>query len=122
MRLRLEPYLSRRFDMATQNCWHMLRDAWSELTGEDIGDRTPERITRAALIGRFDTDVPEFERLAAPCDPCIVLMRSAGVVPHVGLLWRRKVLQMTHAGPSYVPLGMATMGHDEVSFHIPRPA
>lgn len=115
--LDVDSYLARRFDLASQNCWHMLRDAWLELTGRDVGDRTPETITRAALIGRFDTDVPTFERLDSPAEPCIVLMRQPGEIPHVGLYYRRKVLQMTRDGASYIALERARFGYDDVGFY-----
>ncbi len=117
MRLNVDSYLARRFDLATMNCWHVTRDAWLELTGRDLGDRTPERITTAALLGQFDSDVPAFERLDGPASPSIVLMRAPGVVPHVGVLWGRRVLQMNSRGPSYVPLATATSGFRDVSFY-----
>ena len=66
MRLDVDSYLARRFHLARQNCWHVLRDAWLELTGDDLGDRTPERLSHAALVGRFDSDVPAFVELPAP--------------------------------------------------------
>jgi len=115
--LEVDRYLTRRFDLARSNCWHMLRDAWLELTGRDLGDRTPERITSAALIGRFDSDVPSFQRLQRPVDPCIVLMRAPGAVPHVGLYHRRRVLQMKSTGASFVPLEVATAGFSDVGFY-----
>lgn len=117
MRLNVDSYLARRFDLARQNCWHLVRDAWLELTGNDLGDRTPERITTAALMGRFDTDVPAFQLLAEPADPCIVLMRSPRAVPHVGIFHKRRVLQMTARGASFVPLDVATAGYSDVSFY-----
>ena len=117
MSLEVDRYLARRFDLARSNCWHLLRDAWMELTGRDLGDRTPERITTAALIGRFDTDVPSFERLDAPAEPSIVLMRSPGAVPHVGVYHRGRVLQMTARGASYVSLEAATAGFRDVEFY-----
>jgi len=117
MRLNVDPYLSRRFDLAAQNCWHLVRDGWLELTGIDLGDRTPVRITTAALLGKFDTDVPAFRKIEKPESPCIVLMRSPGVIPHVGIFYKRRVLQMTQRGASYVPLENATSGYSEVGFY-----
>ena len=110
--LEIDRYLVRRFDLVHQNCWHLVRDAWRDLTGVDLGDRTPQRITKAALVGRFDTDVPAFAKLDTPADPCIVLMTSEGAVPHVGVFVRGKVLQMTQGGASYMPLGIATLGYE----------
>lgn len=116
-RIDIDQYLARRFDLATQNCWHIVRDGWRDLTGRDIGDRTPERITAAALTGRFDTDVPQFYSLPGPANPSIVLMRQRGVVPHVGLLYRGRVLQMTKRGASYLPLAQATDGFGDIGFY-----
>lgn len=123
MKLNVDSYLTRRFDLARQNCWHTLRDAWLELTGTDLGDRTPEHLSLAALVGRFNSDVPTFRQLPAPAEPSIVLMRQPGQVPHVGLYWKRRVLQMARSGPSYLPLHMATAGYpaDGIGFYIPAP-
>lgn len=121
MKLEIDPYLARRFDLASQNCWHVLRDAWLELTGTDLGDRTPDRISRAAMSQRFDTDVPAFQKLDVPASPCIVLMKHATSVPHVGLYWKRKVLQMGPNGPSFLPLYSAVAGYTQVGFYIPTP-
>lgn len=119
MNLSVDTYLARRFDLVRQNCWHVLRDGWLELTGVDLGDRTPVRITTAALVGRFDSDVPVFQELERPADPCIVLMRHPGMVPHVGLYWKRRVLQMAANGPSYLPIAAATAGYPKVGFYVP---
>lgn len=117
-RLRIDAYLARRFDIVTQNCWHVARDAWFELTGTDLGDRTPEKVTRKALLGRFESDVPTFTKLDGPDDPCIVLMRDGvEVVPHVGIFYRGKVLQMAHSGVSYLPLHLARSDFDSVEFY-----
>lgn len=115
--LEVDRYLAWRFDLARCNCWHLARAAWLELTGRDLGDRTPDRISTAALLGRFDSDVPAFTRLPGPADPCLVLMRHAGAVPHVGVYYRRKVLQMRQRGPSYVALAEASAGFSQVEFY-----
>lgn len=121
MNLSVDTYLARRFHLARQNCWHVLRDGWLELTGVDLGDRTPEHLSRAALVGRFDSDVPAFLELPQPASPCIVLMRQPRLVPHVGLYWKRRVLQMAQGGPTYLPLAVATHGYpaDGIGFYVP---
>jgi hypothetical protein len=113
----VDPYLARAYSLADMNCWHMVRDAWLELTGIDLGDRTPARITAATLNATFGSDVPAFERLDGAQSPCLVLMRSPGAVPHVGLFLRGRVLQMTAAGASYMPLAVATAGFREIGFY-----
>ncbi len=117
MSFTVDSYLARRFDLATQNCWHLVRDAWRELTGDDLGDRTPVLITKAALIGRFDTDVPGFRKLSGPANPSIVLMTRRGAIPHVGIFYKRRILQMAAGGPSYLPIGPATAGYHEVGYY-----
>ncbi len=117
MTFSVDRYLARRFDLANQNCWHLVRDAWLELTHVDLGDRTPAQITKAALIGRFDTDVPGFRRLPGPESPSIVLMIRRGAVPHVGIFYKRRILQMAISGPSYLPIGPATAGFHEVGYY-----
>lgn len=115
--LNVDHYLAWRFDLVKRNCWHLTQAAWLDLTGNDLGDRTPDRITAATLSGRFDTDVPEFTRLPAAADPCIVLMRAPGSVPHVGVFYRGRVLQMTSGGASFLPLPVATRGYPSVEFY-----
>lgn len=117
MTFSVDSYLARRFDLATQNCWHLVRDAWLELTGLDLGDRTPMAITKAALIGKFDTDVPAFRKLQGPESPCIVLMIRRGAIPHVGIFYKRRILQMAAGGASYLPIGPATAGFHEVGYY-----
>ncbi len=116
MPLSVDAYLSRRFHLARMNCWHLVRDAWLEMTGVDLGDLTPDRLTRDALTARFDDSRPLFTKLAFPADPCIVLMSAQGAVPHVGIYHRRRVLQMTMGGASYVPLEAATAGFSKVEY------
>lgn len=108
--LNIDEYLARRYHLETSNCWHLFRDAWAELTGIDLGDRTPASLAADALTARFRDDLPAFERLAGPQSPCAVLMRSPGAVPHIGLYYRGSVLQMTRRGASYMRLEIATAG------------
>jgi hypothetical protein len=110
-------YLDRRFHLQRYNCWHFTREVWLDLTGEDLGDRTPESLTRAALLGRFDADVPTFVLLDGPQEPCLVLMRRAGDVPHVGVYTGGRVLQITRDGPTNMPILQACSGYDSAEFY-----
>lgn len=117
MRIDVDKYLSWSFHLAERNCWHMLRAAWLDLTGQDLGDRTPELITKSALLGRFETDVPAFRLLDGPEDPSIVLMTRRGVVPHVGAFFGGRILQVTPAGASYLPPAQACVGFELVRYY-----
>lgn len=112
----IDKYMTRRVG-PTENCWHIVRDVWLDATGKDIGDRTPERMTKAALIGRFDSEVPTFTKLDRPADPSIVLMRSPLRVPHVGIFVRGGILQMTGKSYSFSKPEIATIGWAEVGYY-----
>ena len=116
----VDPYLDRRFHLARYNCWHFAREVWLDLTGEDLGDRTPETITRAALVGRFDADVPTFRPLDRPAEPCLALMTRSGDVPHVGVYVGGKVLQITRTGVTHLPILQARAGFEQMRFYDAR--
>jgi hypothetical protein len=90
---------------------------WLDITGTDLGDRTPDRIAKEALMARFDADVPAFTLQDGPVDPSIVLMRSPGLVPHVGVYMRGRVLQLWGGRYSFLSLTAATAGWKEVDFY-----
>lgn len=113
----VDRYLGREFDRERYNCWDMLREAWLELTGVDIGHRTPMPPTALAIRRRFDQEEAEFVRLAAPRSPSIVLMRRPRLIPHVGLFWRDKVLHIGPEGARYEPPHQASHGFTEVRFY-----
>lgn len=119
--LAVDRYLGWRFHIAKRNCWHLVRAAWLEITGDDLGDLTPARISAEALAGAVGASEPSFVRIPGPADPCIVLMQNVGASPHVSLYHRGKVLQITMTGASYVPLQVATFGYLEVRFYHPCP-
>jgi hypothetical protein len=117
MAFSVDPYLGRDYDPARYDCWDMLREAWLELTGVDLGPRPRAGAAALAIWRRFD-------RLAAASSPAIVLMRRPGLVSHVGLFWRGRVLHNVPNGARYDRLDLAALGFSEVGFyrHAARPA
>lgn len=115
MSFSVDPYLGRPYLPASYDCWDMLREAWLELTGFDIGQR-PRAGDAALSIWRH------FERLAAPRSPAIVLMRRPRFPAHVGLFWRGRVLHNQPGGARYDQLDHAALGFSEVGFYAARPA
>jgi hypothetical protein len=113
----VDPYLARRFDEETYNCWDLVREAWLELTGFDIGNRTPHPATPLAIARRFRDGEREFCRLGAPCSPSIVVMKRPRAVPHAGLFLRGRVLHIHPGGPQFDRLADATRGFDKVGFY-----
>lgn len=119
--LQPDRYLGLVFHREEFTCWDLIRRAWLDVTGFDIGDRTPHPATPAAMRARFDAEESDFILLAGPVTPCIVLMRQRLAVPHVGLFWRGRVLHMRPAGVRYERLVDARRGFGQVSFHAAGP-
>lgn len=117
-----DDYMTRRFDLARYNCWHLVRDVWRDMTGVDLGDLTPPRTDRASLAEAAweATDGTQFVRLERAEYPCIVLMRSRRRQPHVGILMRRRVLHLTERGVLYQALYNMAREYESVEFYLPR--
>lgn len=86
-------------------CLHFASDVWHYLTGVDI---------RSRLLGGH---IASFRREERPVDPCIVLMQSRGVIPHVGVYYRGRVLHLTELGVQYQPVEIATLGFKTIRFY-----
>lgn len=114
--------MTRRFDLKRSNCWHLVRDVWRDMTGQDLGDLTPARVHRGALNSAVDAaaDGPGFQALDAPRERCLVLLRRRKDMPHVGVLLRGKLLHMTPEGVRHEPLAYAALGFSVVEFYVPR--
>ena len=115
--LDVDRYLAMRFHRESYNCWDLLREAYLEATGLDVGDRTPHPATAFDIKSRFEEQESDFIRIPTPETPSIVLMRRGLTVPHVGLYWYRRVLHMRPSGPRYERLVDAARGFSRVSFH-----
>lgn len=106
----VDPYLGRPYDPASYDCWDMLREAWLELTGFDMGAR-PRSGAPVLALGRH------FQRLAGPASPAIALMRRPRVVSHVGLFWQGRVLHNQPGGVRFDRPEVASLGFTEVAFY-----
>ncbi len=106
-----------RYDATSYNCAHFLRDAWLQVTGEDLSlvlegflapkvDRAPDR----RLLRRF-------ARLERPTSPCVVMMRHGLARPHVGMFYQGRLLQLQENGVTWLPMQIATSGYPSVRFY-----
>ncbi len=118
----VDKYLGRQFHITRGNCWHFVRDVWKDLTGEQLWDYTPAVTTKSELelaakdaAPRF-IEVPEFN---VPCfQHLIVLFQRPRDTPHVGVLYKQKVLHLRAEGAMYQPLEVAKVGFPTVRFFI----
>lgn len=117
----IDEYLSRQHNMKEYNCWDFLREVWLDITGVDVGHRTPSSCSREEMKALFQhgaNDEPLFKRLANRKDPCIVLMMRGNMLPHVGVYLRDRVLHLPEKSyTKFEPIEQATLGFKEVRYY-----
>lgn len=115
----VDKYLGKVHNMKDYNCWDFIREVYLELTGEDIGYRTPLSGSRTEMKERFAREEQEFLKIPEAVSPCIVLFKRHRVLPHVGIYYKGKVLHLPeHSTARYEPLSIASLGFKEVGFYL----
>jgi hypothetical protein len=104
----VDRYLDRTYDRRNYHCWHLIAEAWRDLTGEEL---------ELSQTGRHG---PGFERVDQPTNPCIVMMIQGGKVPHAGLYRNGRVLHIRQTGARFERLADATRGFAEVRYYAKR--
>jgi len=113
----VDKYLNRSWDPRFYNCWHLVREFWLELTGQDVQDLTPPAVNADSLKAAFETHTPKFREIKELWDPCIIKMEGIGT-PHVGVYYKGKILHITRNGVQYQPLSVAVLGFKKVSYYL----
>jgi hypothetical protein len=113
----IDDLFGRQYDRSVYNCVHFVCEAWALITGDDLSVRAAGVLHALTAGGLQRRDISVFERLVRPIPPCIVLFNGRNVSPHVGLFYRQKVLHITEQGVQYMPLHVAKIGFDRVSFY-----
>lgn len=116
----VDKYLTRVFNISSYNCWDLVREVWLDLTGDDIGKRTPIPPTIRSMKEKFTTEESYFLKIEKPVSPCIVLMKRNKMLPHVGIFVKNKVLHIKESGVEYQNLSVASIGFKEVGFYTCR--
>ena len=113
----IDKFLDRQYNANTYNCAHFVCEVWEHLTGKSIEDfmcgfllPVKDRFAKPSIRKHF-------KKLKEPAEMCIVLMRRPKTTPHVGLYYKNKVLQIEKGGVTLMPLYVATMGFNKVSFY-----
>jgi hypothetical protein len=96
----VDEYHSWQYDDHDCHCYHLVRAIWLDLTGADIGDRTPSPDTALRRHRAFRSGVKQFQAVAARTDPSIVYMEPnfRGGLPHVGVYLRGKIAHLNRSG------------------------
>lgn len=113
----IDPLFFHEYDIDKYNCVHFLCDAWKHITGEDLAARMSGWLCAVSEKRFLKEQVRQFERLAQPVSPCIVLFQAPGESPHVGLFYRGKVLHIEQTGVQYMPLNVVAFGFNRVRFY-----
>lgn len=103
-------YMDRRFNLVNNNCWHLVKDVWLELTGVDLEDFTPQTPTKTSCWVATTEAQSRFRELSEPESPCIVLMQRAIDIPHIGVYIDGKLLHLRPTGTIWQPLEIARIG------------
>jgi hypothetical protein len=110
-------FMDRRMKGDAYNCAHFAEEVWLALTGECLSDRAGHLLRTGVQPDLRASEVSKFEKLPAPVDPSLVVMRRRGASPHVGVYTRGKVLHLQHSGVEFMELEVATRGFSKVSFY-----
>lgn len=123
MRVDVAKYLGREFSWRNYNCWDLTRDVWLDLTGVDLGKRTPAKLDKDGIREAFEHEQDilrecPVNRVPGPVDPCIVFMLRPKVMSHVGVFTQQRVLHLIpRQGVFLQDFRMATSGFEEVRFY-----
>lgn len=113
----VDDYLDKRYITRSYDCLSMAQEAWHDATGEDVGERLASLLGRGMGRRVSRTHRLAFRRLAAPEDPCLVLMRRARSAPHVGVYVRGRVLHLTERGAEFTAPSVAGRGFSRMEFY-----
>jgi hypothetical protein len=105
---RIDPYLAKQFREGVYNCFDLVREAWLELTGVDLGAQTPPKGSGESYEARALKVANTLRLLSAKEDPCIVLMRRKRLEPHVGIYYKGRILHMNSQGAEYRDFSQVT--------------
>jgi len=116
----VDRYLGKKFHLRDYNCWHFVRDVWFELTGDMLYDYTPDKLNRHELDLAAEDATHRFVALERPVSHTIVLMKRARDTPHIGVMYKGKVLHLRPEGAMYQPLDVASVGFSKILFYTTR--
>lgn len=108
------------FDLQHWNCWHFCQQFWKELSGNDLGNLAPARMSTLNVEQAVQNSQVGFEKLLAPRDPCIVLAIRPNTMPHVGVYHQGRIVHAKSSGVRNDPISLFKMGFSELHYYVPK--
>lgn len=115
--MNVDKWLNKRHKKDIYTCLHFTRDVWLELTGQDITERLHGLLGADNARRLVRSHFRAFERLQAPCSPCLVYMRQMGRDPHMGVFVDGRLLHLNKHGAEYFPLEIAARGFTDFRYY-----
>lgn len=107
-----------RMPSKTYNCLDFVREAWLDMTGDDISERLPG-LTVAFAERRGSADrVKGFQRLEQPSNPCIAVFQRKNTTPHMGIYLNGRILHLHGNGVEFQPLVVARQYFRRVAYYV----
>src|SRR6187431_3040755 len=114
---RVDRYLVKEFREDTYNCFDLVREAWLELTGVDLGSQTPTKGSGESYEARAVKVANTLRPLQVKENPCIVLMRRKRMEPHVGIFYNGRILHMNSRGAEYRDFDQVTVPYSMIDLY-----
>jgi hypothetical protein len=101
-------------------CFDFVREVWLESFGEDIGTKLHAFANSKVADRRIKpSEVRKCHTLAAPVDPCFVLMqRDNRLEPHIGIWYKGNVLHLAGTGAQYLPLEAVAFRYTRITYFL----
>lgn len=92
-------------------CYEFAREAWKNITGEDIADAID------SIRNLRGSKLTTFRRLRTPKDPCLCIFRGVGDATHCGVFHQGRVLNLSGIGVQWMDLEVVMAGFHTVKFY-----
>lgn len=121
--IRVDDYLGREYNIKTYNCWHFVCDVWRDHTGVDLSefavrpDNRKELMTAGLSLASTDCK-GKLLRLPTIDDPCIVYFARPGILSHVGVYVRGRLLHIQERiNVCHQPLEQVSSSYTEIRYY-----
>lgn len=114
--------LFKTYDYKHYNCAHFLVETWQVLFDLDLSFILPDANRPGINVDHKINDLKEyfkrFTLIKKPISPCVVLCKNiTNNESHFATFYKDKVLQITHAGVTFLPREVAYMLLKDIKYY-----